>query len=244
MKNAISILSFSLALMASPAIAQDANDTEATAEAVEAAADAAAEAVAVAIEAVDEYEQAFPRKPGLRSWEMVRPLDYPIAAWRNDEEGFVAYSVEVDAAGKPTSCTVTESSGSKTLDDALCSIVMERGEFRPAMAGPDEPVAGTYQGYHEWRKREPDMPQMSVVFRYTHGADGQSTNCEFLKLEDIPEKMRKEIERDIERGRLCRNGGFGGSRGIPYRDQDGNPVAKIVTVKFDVQLEDPVEPVE
>ena len=75
---------------------------------------------------------------------------------------------------------------SSALDAAICPIVLERGEFRAALAGPDQPIVGTYEGSHRWRKREPGLPQMSLIYRYTHGADGVSTNCAFLKTEKLP----------------------------------------------------------
>ena len=226
-------------MISSPALALQESE-----EAVADAAEAVAEAVEVAVEAVEAYEPVYPRDPSLRSWRMVKPLDFPIEAWQKNQEGTVGYSVEVDAKGKPITCKVTKSSDSETLDAAICPIVMGRGEFRPAMAGREEPVAGTYEGYHNWRKREPELPQMSIIYRFTHGADGKTSDCEFLKMENIPEQMREEIQRDIERGTLCKGGGLGNNRGVPYRDEEGNPVAKVVTVKFDVELEDPEEPVE
>ncbi|MEL6877891.1 MAG: hypothetical protein AAGL68_07315, partial [Pseudomonadota bacterium] len=60
---------------------------------------------------------------------------------------------------------------------------------------------------------------------------------EFISMDGyFPQKMLVVIVRDRARGRLCPGGRS--NRGVPYRDEDGVPVAKRVTVTFDVQLED------
>lgn len=237
-------LAAAITIVATPAIAQEeaAEDIDGPVEivyvsAVDAVADAAD---AVAEAAMADTKPIYPREPHLRTYRILKPVDYPIEAWRNDEEGAVQYSVDVDAEGKATSCEVTKSSGSAILDAATCPIVMTRAEFRPAMAERDQPVVGSYSGYLHWRKREPEMPQMSLILRYHQDAQGNTTNCEFLKMENMPEGMRKDIERGLERGRAC-PGAKPEGRGVPYRDKDGNPVAKIVTATLDVKLEDPSE---
>lgn len=180
-----------------------------------------------------------PRDPRLKKFQFINQADYPVASWQADEEGIVGYQVEVDAEGQPLSCKIIENSGYSALDDATCPLVMERAEFRPAQNIEREDVDGTYTGSQRWRKQEPEMPQMSIIFQYTHDEMGRSKDCKFLKMEDLPEKMRKDIERDKERGKLCP--GPTTKQGIPYRDENGVPVAKLVTVSFDVVLEEPVD---
>ena len=194
----------------------------------------------VAIEEVyeGEYEKEYPTEPYLSGSRdnKIGPADYPVSSWQAGEEGTVFFSVTVSAEGKPTACEVTETSGFSALDAATCPLVLERAKFTPAYAAEDEPVEGIYEGRQRWRKREPMLPQIAITYRYTQGADGRPSDCEFLTLEgDLPDEMRRGIERDIEKNDGC----MGPTRGIPYRDQDGNPIAKRVTVTFDVQLEDP-----
>ena len=241
MKMITPIVATTAFFTATPVVAQEEKARETTAtEATEAVEIAPPPPILVA-PAPPDYKPKYPRDPQLVRYRIFQPTDYPIEAWRNNEEGRVRYRVDVDAEGNAKSCEVTEHSASQSLADTTCAVVMERAAFRPAMAAENEPVSGVYEGQYNWRKREPQLPQMSITYRYRHGADGKSTDCEFLKLEDIPEKMRKQIERDLERNALCKLTGFGSGRGIPYRDEAGNPVAKVVTVKFDVQLEDPVD---
>lgn len=184
----------------------------------------------------------YPSEPRLINYRDGLPTqtDYPISSWQNDSEGTVRCSVDVDADGKPTECIIVSSSGDAALDAKTCEVVMERAEFSPAMEDADTPVAGSLTRSYRWRKREPELPTMSVTFRYLHGADGSSKECELLKLEgDVPERIRKDIERDMMDGTGCPRG-FS-TRGVPYRNEDGVPVAKRVTVSFDVKVEEPGE---
>lgn len=180
-----------------------------------------------------------PRDPRLKNFRFINQADYPHSSWRANEEGTVGYDVKVDQEGKAVSCNVTETSGFVALDVATCTLVMERAEFRPAQNTEQENVSGAYQGSYRWVKREPELPQMSLIFQYTHDETGRSKDCKFLKMEDLPEKMREEIERDMKRGKLCP--GPINQQGTPYRDENGVPVAKVVTAIVDIVLEDPPE---
>ncbi len=242
MKYIAPALALSAAFIAAPSYAQ----SEAVEGAVEAAAEAAEEMVedaterppAIQIPRIETVPRA--RSPRLKTFRFIKPADYPVAAWQEDETGVVKYSVDVSADGKATNCEITEGAELTRLASATCALVMERAEFRAAKDEDNQDVAGTYEGRHNWRKREPELPQMSLIFQYTHDENGVSHDCEFLKMENLPEKMRKDIERDKERGNLCK-GAFGSGRGVPYRDENGVPIAKRVTVSMDVLLEEPVE---
>lgn len=232
MRKIVSTLALSAACIAAPSYAQ----SEAAAEAAE----DAVEAVVEAAEAAATQGAARYRGPRLRNYQFIKPADYPVVAWQSNEMGVVRYSVDVSAEGKPLSCKTVEDEELQrlpVLEPATCKLVMERAEFRPAKSKDGEDVAGTYEGRHNWRKREPELPQMSLIYQYTHGADGVSSDCEFLKMENLPKKMREDIERDKARGKLC--SGPASNRGIPYRDENGVPIAKRVTVTMDVVLEEP-----
>ncbi len=183
----------------------------------------------------DKGTKAFPET---RASNWITQADYPATAWVANEEGRTEYDVTVSDLGKPTDCKISSSSGSAVLDEATCQLVLERAEFKPAISADGVQIEDVYQGSHFWRKKEPEMPQMRIVFQYLHTAEGVTTDCDILSIEgDIPEKMRADIERDRERGRLC--SGSIGRPGIPYRDEYGVPVAKRVTATINVVLEDP-----
>jgi hypothetical protein len=236
MRKLTPTLALIAAFAAAPVFAQSSDEVAKAAEEAVAAAMADMPSDAV-VEIAEERSNKRERPPRLRNYRFIRPADYPVAAWQEDETGVVRYSVEVSATGEALSCEVTNGAELLRLASATCPLVMERAEFRPARNEEGEEVAGTFEGRHNWRKREPEMPEMTLVFQYVHDEKGVSSDCKFLKMENLPERIRKDIERDKERGRLCSPAR--GQRGIPYRDENGVPVAKLVTMSVNVQLEDP-----
>ena len=184
-------------------------------------------------------EAAYPLDPRPKSlWKLFRPVDYPASAWVAEQEGSVGYSVTVAADGSVTGCEVTRSSGFEALDKATCEVVRERGEFIPAYVDAETPVRGVYEGTRTWRRATPQLPPVSVTYQYDQTADGQQTNCKVLRLEgEVPERVRKDLERMAERKDGCIVG-RPDRYGIPYRDENGIPVAKRVTLTVDVVVED------
>ena len=77
--------------------------------------------------------------------------DYPNAALRNEEQGTVGVKLNVDSAGHVSGCTVTESSGSDSLDTTTCRLMIERGRFTPARNRHGRPVPDTYTQKITWR---------------------------------------------------------------------------------------------
>lgn len=69
--------------------------------------------------------------------------DYPVAALRNNDQGRVTVSLDIDAAGRPSRCTVTTSSGFASLDEVTCAVAMRTARFVPATRNGMH-VAGTY----------------------------------------------------------------------------------------------------
>ncbi len=243
-------------IASSPLAAQSAQ--EAVSASAEAALDAAKEAAADAIEEVADapptpvlkpsagevddaprVTSAYPKKPrpitGL--WQLIRQADYPVSAWRNDEEGSVEYDLTIDAEGKAKKCMISVSSGSAALDAATCAIATERMRFKPALADADTPIEGVYFGNYRWRKREPDAPPITLTMQYLHSEKGVTSNCEILSLEgEIPTRMQQDIDEAREKGELCPR--INARGGVPYRDENGVPVARRVTISVDIVVEE------
>jgi TonB family protein len=76
--------------------------------------------------------------------------DYPIEAIRNGEQGTVAFRLQVGADGAVSACSITQSSGSATLDATSCRIMTERARFTPARNAQGDPVAGTFDSRIRW----------------------------------------------------------------------------------------------
>ncbi len=160
----------------------------------------------------------------------IEGVDYPPASYLAKEEGKVGYQMAIDAQGKATDCSVTQSSGFARLDDATCSILMARNpEFSPAVSPDGEPIAGTFQGSADWVIREPDFGNMSVEVAYVIDAKGGIESCEIIELSgDMPD--------DLDPAIVCERSPIG--TGAVYRNEQGIPVRKRVTVQFRTEVKD------
>lgn len=160
----------------------------------------------------------------------IEGIDYPPESYLAKEEGEVGYQMTIDAQGKATDCSVTQSSGFARLDAATCSILMGRNlEFSPAVDPNGEPIAGTFEGFADWVIREPDFYNMSVEVAYVIDAKGGIESCEIIELSgDMPN--------DLDPASVCERSPIG--MGAVYRDEQGIPVRKRVTVQFRTEVQD------
>lgn len=58
--------------------------------------------------------------------------DYPADAKRRGEQGAVTVQLSIDETGRVTSCSVSASSGSQSLDETSCRLMQRRFRFSPA----------------------------------------------------------------------------------------------------------------
>jgi TonB family protein len=98
---------------------------------------------------------------GLHS--VVWDSDYPDEAIRKEEEGTVAFRLDVGSDGKPTACAVVESSGSAMLDSTTCRIMMERPRFQPARDANGKPVADQIASRITWRLPTDISPRLETI---------------------------------------------------------------------------------
>ena len=77
--------------------------------------------------------------------------DYPSAALRAEEEGRASFRLEVGTNGRVTNCTITSSSGSRSLDDATCRILRSRARYTPAKDQNGNPIAASDTGSITWQ---------------------------------------------------------------------------------------------
>ena len=171
----------------------------------------------------------------LPNWREANPIqaDYPPSSWLAGEGGLVVYEIAVDPTGKATQCRVVETSGHSALDETTCATVMERGEFKPARNEAGEAIKGVYRGRHFWRKREPEVPG-TFRFKATFTVDerGRSVDCVIEAMEgNLPFGMSESVAKQP-----CPFGARNNK--IPYRDANGVPVAKRVTVEFSAKISD------
>ena len=168
---------------------------------------------------------ATPRPKVLVANSGIQPADYPAEAWRRNEEGSVGYELTYDGAATITGCEIVDSSGSESLDAATCPILYKRARlaFNDDMAR----AGGTVRGQHNWYKREPEFDTFKLVVAFTVDKDGTPSNCEVLAAEGkLPSGMRDSMERGP-----CLSAG----RGIPFRNEMGEPVARRLLMTLNVE---------
>ena len=67
-----------------------------------------------------------------------------------EEEGAVAFTVQIGADGRVTSCSVTASSGSSVLDRATCRLYAQRARFAPARDDAGNQIGSRYSDRVRW----------------------------------------------------------------------------------------------
>jgi hypothetical protein len=65
-----------------------------------------------------------------------------LRVWR----GEVGYTLEVDAAGTPVDCALTDEFRLNYVNDKLCEVLMKHHSFEPAKDASGAPVEGSYEG--------------------------------------------------------------------------------------------------
>lgn len=82
--------------------------------------------------------------------------DYPRDALEQGVSGTVGVRFVVDEQGRVPSCRVVRSSGSRSLDETTCRLIVQRYRFRPAHDARGVPFAGTIVQNETWEL--PDDP--------------------------------------------------------------------------------------
>ncbi|MEO5973128.1 MAG: energy transducer TonB [Sphingomicrobium sp.] len=76
--------------------------------------------------------------------------DYPQDAIRNGEAGTTGFTLQVGANGRVTNCSVTASSGSRSLDNTTCRLMTSRARFTPATDNYGKPTSDSASGRIRW----------------------------------------------------------------------------------------------
>ena len=82
---------------------------------------------------------------------LIRDDDYPSSAIENEEQGTVAVSLTIGTNGRVSGCSVTSSSGSRSLDSTTCRVLQSRAKFTPARDNQGNPTTGTFSQRITWR---------------------------------------------------------------------------------------------
>ncbi len=166
------------------------------------------------------------------SWAFltIRGTDYSPQSYLAKEEGPVGFRIAVDAQGNATGCEVTSSSGFARLDEATCPVLMGRvPKFEPAIDANGEAVAAYFADEADWKIREPELTNFVAKVLFVIGPTGNMERCEILE-------AKGDLPADYSPSSLC--DGPLTSDGTIYRDEQGMPTRKRVTMEFRVQSED------
>jgi protein TonB len=90
---------------------------------------------------------AYPRgNPG--NW--ISTADYKTSWIRRGFTGTARFTLQIDASGKVSGCTITGSTGHAPLDRATCQLLEARAIFNPAKGSDGTAVAGSYSSSVNW----------------------------------------------------------------------------------------------
>lgn len=101
--------------------------------------------------ACDTAEVSAPARAKANLTGLFSDQDYPAAALAAREQGPVGFALDVGANGRVTHCTVTQSSGSASLDDTTCVLLRSRARFTPATDAGGAPVPDRMAGRIDWK---------------------------------------------------------------------------------------------
>jgi protein TonB len=175
--------------------------------------------------------ETLPRGPmpknGPSGW--IQTSDYPAMAVKNGRSGTTRFMVSVDAKGAITNCVVVSTSGSAALDRATCDLIRARATFNPALDNAGKPVSGSYTNQTRWVLPPPGtVPQPGEFqFHFVVENDGRQTECKVEKATGTMEGRVKVV------GDGCPAVHFR----EPYKDAQGNPVRRRVTIIQSVIVE-------
>ena len=106
---------------------------------------------AIMLALIAAFQPAAPQDPRpiqpLASW--VSDEDYPLGAIQREASGTVSFTLDIDARGVPTRCTVTGPADPE-LDQRTCEIFMTRARFQPALDAHRRAVPGSISSRMRW----------------------------------------------------------------------------------------------
>lgn len=106
--------------------------------------------------------------------------DYPDEARNANAQGVTVVSIDIGIDGRISACRITESSGSKLLDDTTCSIFRDRFIFDPARSSKGVAIPETRTQRVRWQMPDTkpfEYKPFSTEISYVLGVDGSPSEC-------------------------------------------------------------------
>nr|WP_165388275.1 TonB family protein [Sphingomonas populi] len=122
----------------------------------------------------------------------------PMAVLSKTNGGTISFLLRISNAGKVDDCTVTESSGAQTLDDASCQVLKRYAVFEPARDASGGTIPGMFRTATSYQReprtgsgtmmaltvllaRVPDSYQGPARAEVLFDATGHATDCSIVK---------------------------------------------------------------
>lgn len=80
----------------------------------------------------------------------IQERDYRSNWIRQGLSGVAGFTLQIDARGRVSDCTITRSTGHEALDGATCRLLKRRARFDPARDPAGNRVAGSYSSSVAW----------------------------------------------------------------------------------------------
>lgn len=197
---------------------------------------------------LDATRTAWPRGPiPDPATVILDPADhYPAAALAARQEGDVRMTLDIDATGKVTGCTVVTGTMVRELDNAACALMRSDGQFQPALDSAGKPTKSTVPATFNWvlprqgadggtTKPAPALRKFPMsdagagTMTAIVGADGAVSDCKLVVTGSFAAQEMGQSPCDT----------IGGSvRYIPFVDVAGRSVARKVTMRTELLVED------
>ena len=81
----------------------------------------------------------------------ITTSDYRTSWINRGFAGTASFTLEIDARGRVSGCTITGSTGHAVLDGATCRLLERRARFNPARDSAGDPVSGSYSSAATWQ---------------------------------------------------------------------------------------------
>jgi TonB family protein len=90
-------------------------------------------------------------KPKNRPGDWLTDADYPPDAKAAGAQGVAGFRLTIGIDGRISSCEITRSSGSPSLDQTTCTKLIARAEFESQLDADGQPEPGTYSSSVRWQ---------------------------------------------------------------------------------------------
>lgn len=141
------------------------------------------------------------------------------------------FIVRIGTDGKPIGCDVLQSSGTPGLDERTCFLVMTRANFYAARDANGDATTGTYTNSIRWllpleanKLLSPKSDMLSFVVEKS----GKIVDCKITATGDGAAEAMQAMTPCSKNASIQE----------PFRDENGNAVAKRVIIRSSTEVED------